>query len=92
MNLRHRNGQSLLEPTGGRIVVSLDGVPVDSRWGESIITVDPGEHTIAVHVRWLGMRWGSSVTRVDVSANKSQTVDYMTPSFIWQKGRLSVRS
>jgi hypothetical protein len=81
----------LLEPTGGNVEVIVDGQEVESGWGESGIEIARGEHTVVVHVRWIkGRRWGRAEARV-VADDEPVTLDYMTPFFIWQKGRLTQR-
>ncbi len=79
----------MLEPTGGNVAVLIDDAPVEAGWGNSGIVMTPGEHEVAVHVRWFGMRWGRAQARVEVTDGEDLTLDYLTPYFIWQKGRLT---
>jgi hypothetical protein len=61
LNLQHRKGQTLLEPTGGNVVVLVDGQEVESAWGASGIELDRGENAISVHVRWFfGATFGNA--------------------------------
>src|SRR5262245_2773772 len=92
LSLQHRSGETMLEPTGGNVVVLIDRDPAEASWGRSGIALDPGQHDVAVHVRWFGMRWGRAESQIVLTQGEDVTLEYLTPFFIWQKRRLTKRS
>ena len=80
-----------LKKKGRRVHVIIDSWRTSPPWGESSVRIDPGEHTITVYVQWVaGLRCGRAQTTVLVDQN-DVTLIYLTPLFIFLRGRLYVQ-
>jgi hypothetical protein len=73
-----------------KTVISIDGgEPQKLSWGESTHSVDPGQHTVNVHVAYmLGWKVGKASTTVTVGANETVSLKYRVPILVYLSGSL----
>ena len=71
-------------------VVSIDGGEAEkSSWGETTHQVDPGQHTVNVHVAYLfGSKVGKASTTATVGANETVSLKYRVPIIVYMAGSL----
>ncbi len=73
-------------------VISIDGgEPEKHPWGESDHEVDPGQHTVNVHISYFfGWQVSKAAATVSVGANETVSLAYRPPLFVTQAGSLKV--
>lgn len=73
-----------------KTVISIDGgEPQKVAWGESTYSVDPGEHTVNVHVAYMfGWKACKASTTVIVGANETVSLKYSVPLIVYMPGKL----
>jgi hypothetical protein len=80
-----------LKASRANIAVVIDGVTHKLPWGEQLLAVPPGDHSVSVH-------WGPQRKKtwravcVEVPEGAQVGVRYDAPRWTWQPGKLSVES
>ena len=73
-----------------RLVVD-NGPPVMQPWGETVIPVAPGRHSVECWFRWgVYQKAGDSSVNVDVAPGQTVLLEYRAPYFVFSQGQWKV--
>ena len=75
-----------------KVTISVDGDDRQVRWGEEVLSLEPGSHEIGISFRYLGRDTGKATVSLDLADSSTTTVAYKAPFLATSAGKVTVES
>jgi hypothetical protein len=85
---KHNPMSFLLNMT--KFVLEIDGDTQVGSWGERVVGVAPGAHSVRMWFRYLGRECGVAAVSVNTTAGTTPRISYRAPIFVFSPGKASV--
>lgn len=68
-------------------LIMIDGIEVGRNWGDQIVELGPGVHTVHIHTRYL---WaiGNADVQIQIAPGQRITASYETPFWAFSAGKI----